>query len=81
MKAYLRENKLTGRDVPEMYGKTAVMLVWWLAAYLLLLLGGFSTPVNLLLCVVWGFAIASVGFNVMHDANHGAYSNTRASTS
>ena len=75
VKAYLRENKLTGRDVPAMYVKTVVVLVWWLAAYLLLLLGGFSTPVNILLCVVWGFGIASVGFNVMHDANHGAYSN------
>ena len=72
---YLRENGILGRDVPAMYLKTAVALAWWLGAYLLLLLGHFSTPVNIALCLVWALAIASVGFNVMHDSNHGGYSN------
>ena len=73
--AYLRDNHIPGRDVPAMYLKTAVALAWWLGAYLLLLLGHFPPLVNLVLCVVWALAIASVGFNVMHDANHGGYSN------
>jgi linoleoyl-CoA desaturase len=72
--AYLRENAIPARDLPAMYVKTAVSLLWWLAAYLLLLLGGFPVWVNLILCVVFAFAIASVGFNVMHDANHRGYS-------
>jgi linoleoyl-CoA desaturase len=72
--AYLHENHIPARDVPAMYVKTAVSLVWWLGTYLLLLLGHFPTPVNVVLCVVWGMAIAAVGFNVMHDANHGGYS-------
>lgn len=72
--AYLRENNLPGRDVPAMYLKTVVVLAWWLGTYLLLLLGNFPTPVNLVLCLIWALAIASVGFNVMHDANHGGYS-------
>ena len=71
---FLRENHLPGRDVPAMYLKSAVVLAWWLATYLLLLLGHFSPLVNIVLCLVWAMAIASVGFNVMHDANHGAYS-------
>ena len=57
-----------------MYVKTAICSAWWLATYLLLLLGGFPTLVNLVLCFVWAFAIASIGFNVMHDANHRGYS-------
>ena len=73
--AYLRDNNLPGRDVPAMYLKTAVVLAWWLGTYLLLLLGNFSPLVNVILCLVWAMAIASVGFNVMHDANHGGYSN------
>jgi linoleoyl-CoA desaturase len=73
--AYLRENKIPGRDVPAMYVKTAVIMVWWLGTYLLILLGNFPWWVNLALCLVWGLAIASVGFNVMHDANHNGYSN------
>jgi linoleoyl-CoA desaturase len=72
--AYLRDNHLPARDVPAMYLKTAVVLVWWLGTYLLLLLGHFPAWVNMLLYVMWAFAIASVGFNVMHDANHGGYS-------
>ena len=72
--AYLRDNDIPARDVPAMYLKTAVALAWWLGAYLLLLLGHFPPLVNLILCVVWAMAIASVGFNVMHDASHNGYS-------
>ncbi len=75
VEAYLRDNNIKGRDLPAMYVKTAVALAWWLAAYLLLLLGHFPAAVNIALCLVWALAIASVGFNVMHDANHGGYSN------
>jgi linoleoyl-CoA desaturase len=72
--AYLRDNHIPARDVPAMYRKTAAALAWWLGAYLLLLLGHFPPPVNVLLCVVWAMAMAAVGFNVMHDANHNGYS-------
>ena len=72
--AYLRDNGMPARDVPGMYLKTVVALGWWLGTYLLLLLGSFPPAINVVLCVVWALAIASVGFNVMHDANHGGYS-------
>jgi linoleoyl-CoA desaturase len=74
---YLREHGLPARDVPAMYLKTVVVLAWWLGTYLLLLLGQFPPLVNVVLCVVWAMAIASVGFNVVHDANHGGYSDHR----
>ena len=72
--AYLRDNNIPARDLPAMYLKTAVVLAWWLVAYLLLLLGHFPLLVNIVLCVVWAMAIAMVGFNVMHDASHDGYS-------
>lgn len=73
--AYLRDNNLRARDVPAMYLKTTAALTWWLATYLLLLLLGHFPPlVNIVLCGVWALAIAAVGFNVMHDANHRGYS-------
>lgn len=75
VETYLRESNLNARDVPPMYWKTAIVLAWWLTAYGLLLLGGFPPLVNLALCIVWAFAIAAIGFSIMHDANHGAYSN------
>jgi linoleoyl-CoA desaturase len=72
--AYLRDNNLPRRDVPTMYLKTMVVLAWWLVTYLLLLLGHFPPLVNIVLCLVWAMALASVGFNVVHDANHSGYS-------
>jgi linoleoyl-CoA desaturase len=72
--AHLKTLALPARDVPAMYVKTAIVFAWWMVAYLLILLGGFPPLVNLALCLMWGVAIASIGFNVMHDANHGGYS-------
>jgi linoleoyl-CoA desaturase len=72
--AYLRDNKIPARDVPAMYLKTIITMAWWLGVYLLLLLGHFPPLVNVGLCVMWAMAIASVGFNVVHDANHSGYS-------
>ncbi len=72
--AYLRDHHISGRDVPTMYFKTAFTLTWWLVTYLLLLFGHFPALVNVVLCLVWGMAIASIGFNVVHDANHNGYS-------
>jgi linoleoyl-CoA desaturase len=72
--AYLRSNKIPARDVRAMYYKTAIVMAWWLGTYLLLLVAQFPPWVNIILCLVWGMSIASVGFNVMHDANHSGYS-------
>ena len=60
--AYMRENHIRGRDLPAMYLKTAVVLIWWLGTYLLLLLGHFPPLINVVLCIVWAMAIACVGF-------------------
>lgn len=75
VETYLRDQSIPARDVPAMVLKTAVALVFWLVPYLFMLLGQFPWYINVILCLVWALAIASVGFNVMHDANHGAYSN------
>lgn len=74
VEASLRERGRPSRDLPAMYVKTVLVFAWWLTTYLLILLGGFSMPVNLLLCVVLALSMAGIGFNVMHDANHGGYS-------
>ncbi|MCL4506433.1 MAG: acyl-CoA desaturase [Chloroflexi bacterium] len=71
---YLREHNLPARDVPAMYLKAAVVLAWWLISYLLILLGGLPPLIDAALCIVWALSIASIGFNVMHDANHGSFS-------
>jgi len=58
-----------------MYAKTGVILAWFAGSYaLLLLLGGASPWLAVALTVSIALATAGIGFSVMHDANHGAYS-------
>jgi linoleoyl-CoA desaturase len=55
--------------------KTAVILGWFAASYgLLLAFGALSPWLAVGLTVSLAFATAGIGFSVMHDANHGAYS-------
>ena len=74
---YMRQHNQRPKDMPRMYFKTAVIMAWWAGSYLLLMLGGFPALVNALLCASFGLATAGMGFNIMHDAIHGAYSNRR----
>jgi linoleoyl-CoA desaturase len=63
------------RDCPQMYFKTATILTWFAAAYLLLLFVAASWWSVLPLAVVLGLAMAAIGFNIQHDGAHKAYSN------
>ncbi len=61
-----------------MHAKTAVILGWFAASYVaLLLLGGASGWLAAALVVSLALATAGIGFSVMHDANHGAYARSR----
>jgi linoleoyl-CoA desaturase len=71
---YFRSTGRPRRDRPKMYLKTALLVGWLAASYILLV---FLVPTWWLAvpCAVsLGLAMAAVGFNVMHDAGHGAYS-------
>jgi len=54
--------------------KTVVVLGWAAASWAALVLGGPSAWQAVLLAISLGLALAGIGFNVMHDANHGAWS-------
>src|SRR5262245_56884578 len=58
----------------RLYSKTALLLPAALALYTSLLLFSMPGVMSLLLCCALGFVLASIGFNVMHDACHGSYS-------
>jgi linoleoyl-CoA desaturase len=72
--AYFEKTEHRRRDCPRMYFKTATILAWFAAAYLLLLFVATSWWTVLPLAVVLGFAIAAIGFNIQHDGGHKAYS-------
>jgi linoleoyl-CoA desaturase len=69
---------ITGRarwGAGAMHAKTAVILAWFGASYAALLLrGGASGWLASALTLSLALAMAGIGFSVMHDANHGAYS-------
>lgn len=72
--AYFDRTGRSRRDCPAMYFKTATILVWFFAAYFLLLFAATSIWTIVPLAVVMGLAISAIGFNIQHDAAHKAYS-------
>jgi linoleoyl-CoA desaturase len=54
--------------------KTAVVLAWAAASWGLLVLAPVGPWWAVPLAVSLGLALAGIGFNVMHDANHGSWS-------
>ena len=74
---YFSEKEIPKTGNKRMFVKTAFILVWFTISYILLVF--FST--SLILAVISAFAVAQgfvlVGFNIMHDANHGSYSKSK----
>jgi linoleoyl-CoA desaturase len=56
--------------------KTIFMFTIYFVPYALMITGTVSGIWSMFaLCVVMGFAIGGIGLSIMHDANHGSYSN------
>ena len=72
--AYFEQTGHRRRDSPQMYFKTATILAWFIAAYVLLLFVATSWWAVVPLAIVLGVAIAAIGFNIQHDGGHKAYS-------
>lgn len=70
----LRAAGLSPQDSPRMVLKTAVLLLWLVASYVLLVFAAATVWQGALLAVSLALAMAGVGFGIQHDANHGAYS-------
>jgi cytochrome b involved in lipid metabolism len=72
---YFMDNKLKPRDNWQMYCKTFIILALWLTFFI----KTHSTQnlfIAVLWAILWGFASSLVGTGIMHDANHGGYSNS-----
>jgi linoleoyl-CoA desaturase len=75
--AYFEKTGHSRRDCPQMYFKTATILVWLVTAYVLLLFVVTSWWLVVPLAVILGLSMAAVGFNIQHDGAHKAYSEHR----
>ena len=74
---YFTENKISKHGDYRMIVKTIFMLTLYLAPLTMLISGiTDSFGISLILWSVMGLGMAGIGLSVMHDANHGAYSDS-----
>jgi linoleoyl-CoA desaturase len=73
---YFKTNKISRHANGEMIFKTIFMYALYLIPFFLILTGVVSDMWAMFaLCILMGIGIGGIGLAVMHDANHGAYSN------
>lgn len=77
MKRYFADRNLSPHHDRTMVVKTIIMLAVYVVPFVCLLTLRMPFSVMLTLWVIMGFGVAGIGMNVMHDANHGAYSSSR----
>ena len=73
--AYFEKNNIEKTGDWRLYIKTILLWVSAIAIYVSLMLFKIEALPALLLCAAFGYLLACIGFSVMHDANHGSYSN------
>ncbi len=74
VEAEFRRAGTSQRDSPRMYLKTALILSIFALGYVALVFFAVSGWQGLALGIVLGMAMAAIGFNIMHDGGHQAYS-------
>ena len=74
VRGHLDEPGRARRAQRGMYVKTGVMLAWTAASWALLVFAVATWWQLVLAAVSLGLALAGVGFNITHDANHGSWS-------
>jgi linoleoyl-CoA desaturase len=75
--AYFQATGRRERDCPQMYLKTAIILAWLAAAYVLLVFVVGAWWQALPVAVALALAMAAVGFSIQHDGGHQSYSKHR----
>ncbi|MBX2907001.1 MAG: acyl-CoA desaturase [Taibaiella sp.] len=78
--AYFTDNNISHYSNSRMYWKTAAMLSMYFVPYALIVsgLGSINIVLFYLLWLVMGAGIVGIGTSIMHDSNHGAYSDNKA---
>lgn len=71
---YFRKNNIRTTGNFKLYLKALILIPAAIAIYFAVLFLNIPAVISLFLCGVFGFTLACIGFNVMHDACHGSYS-------
>jgi linoleoyl-CoA desaturase len=71
---YFNENEIKKTGSWKLYLKTVVLITTAVLLYIIIICFPVPAVVAILVGGFLGFISACIGFNVMHDANHGSYS-------
>ncbi|MFI5150467.1 MAG: fatty acid desaturase family protein [Bacteroidia bacterium] len=74
---YFTENNISKHCNREMVVKTIILLLAYIVPFVAMLILHPSFLISLVLWLIMGLSAAGVGMSVMHDANHGAYSQNK----
>jgi linoleoyl-CoA desaturase len=74
---YFQDKNLKKTGNARLYLKSGILIGAGLAMYIILLTVSMHPVLALSLCVLFGITQSCIGFNVMHDANHGSYSSIK----
>ena len=74
---YFKENGISKQANFQMILKSIILLAAYFVPFGFILAQTFNFPVNLLLWLLMGFALAGIGMSIMHDGNHGSYSKNK----
>jgi linoleoyl-CoA desaturase len=77
VRQYFVDNNIKQTGDWRLYLKSFVLIPLALISYIVLLTVDLPLVLGLAFCTILGLCIASIGFNVMHDANHGSYSESK----
>ncbi len=73
--SYFKDNNIKKTGNWKLHLKAVILFTVFLTPYFLILTLSMPFLVQLLLSIVMGVGMAGIGMNVMHDGNHGSYSN------
>lgn len=71
---YFKEKGIRKTGNRQLYAKAGVLIPTAIALYIWLLSGHYPAAAGILISLALGMALSAIGFNVMHDACHGSYS-------
>lgn len=74
---HFKQHNISQKANRKMVIKTIFMLALYLVPFFFILSDVSSTAIFLLLWFIMGLGMAGIGLSIMHDANHGAYSDNK----
>ena len=73
---YFEQNNIEKTGNGKMYRKTLAMFTMYFVPFIIILTVGLPGWAVILLYFLMGIGLSGIGLSVMHDANHGSYSNS-----